>query len=276
MLRRHDGRWPDGRCQSFKITLQGGQPLRHWRGGTDSYPGRCDGAISGPLDKRCHHDDRNDQISARSKLDEGRVAARFRQDDGGQNLAGLARRTAVPNDELRERQPANICCGGQFDRSVQCQQRWDAVGGGRSIAQVSGDCAPILDLDGANLPGRQLQCREALWQWYPENIRPRGATADPYMTAAVLYAADASDAGERNHIAWQGPSGMGRIDVGSSTQYRRIACCEQRQGFFQRAGLCKHRFPFPANTRGPTVPGKIVARRLLGVKDEPALRQGNP
>src|SRR5690606_24985810 len=105
------------------------------------------------------HGDGNHQIAPGAELDEtGPAGGRsLWYMHGGHDFVRPAGREAIAQDEFAQGNPPRRLGGAQFDFRVENEQRRQAVGRWRGVAEIAGDRARVLNLDRTDLVRGQLQ-----------------------------------------------------------------------------------------------------------------------
>jgi hypothetical protein len=80
---------------------------------------------------------------------------------------------------LRQRHSTQSPLRSEFNFGAEDQERRHAIRRRRSVADIAGDSAAILDLDGADIPRRGLQRVEGGRQIRLHDVSPSGSRADP-------------------------------------------------------------------------------------------------
>src|SRR6185312_15087446 len=87
---------------------------------------------------------------------------------------------------------------------------------GGSVAEIAGDGAAVLDLDGADLASSGLQGRESGRQAGAGDVGPGGGAADAPMIRFAGDAAKAGDGGDVEDALGLGPVDKSRVEVGTA------------------------------------------------------------
>ena len=181
------------------------------------------------------HHDRNHEIAPGPELEEGRPHRRRgqRRDDRGHHFVRGQQGAAGAVDESIERETARPAPGGEFDFGVEDQQGRDAVGGRRGVAEIAGDRAAILDLDGADVARRDLQRVESRRQIGPRDIAPRRRRADAHGVAFEAHAAQRGYIGDVDVVALQRTLARARKNVSRAGDDAGAAFGQQPQRFVE-------------------------------------------
>ena len=168
-----------------KCGLKRWQAGRHRAAGADRHGGVTDpAAFEGQ--SRGDHGDGNEQVLARTELEEMRAPLRgcVRNQDGRQHFASLQRCLPWTGQERGQRQGTDSGRRRDLDPGIEDQQRRNAIGRRRGVAQVAANGRGCLDLAGANLTCRQLQRIEGRRQIGGNDAAPACSRADaPAMRA---------------------------------------------------------------------------------------------
>ena len=137
--------------------LGGGKAHRHRRAGADRDARVAHDAVL-DLQRDRDHDDGDDEVAPSAQFQKSRAPTlrRLGADDGGEDFIGRERRPPRPEQEVFERQAARAAPRDEFNLGSDRQQRRDAVGGGRGVAEIAGERALILHLNRADLARRGL------------------------------------------------------------------------------------------------------------------------
>jgi hypothetical protein len=122
------------------------------------------------------------------------------------------------------------------DLGVECQQRRNAVGGGRGVAQIAGKGRAVLDLDAADLPRCRLQPVECGRKRGGDNVAPGCGGPEAPAAFRSSYSAQGLDAGDVDEAVVQRCPAAGRKDIGSAGQQNRPVLAHQLQRFIKVAG----------------------------------------
>ena len=135
-------------------------------------------------------------------------------------FARLPLRLAHAGDECGEWQAARAGMVRKLHLGIERQQRRDAVGGRRGVADVSRDRTGVLDLAAADLARRLFQAIEQRRQMCLDDVAPGRGGAQSPAGGSLGNTAQGCDSGNVEHVFGDGTAYPRRVEVGATGQHR--------------------------------------------------------
>ena len=182
------------------------------------------------------HDDGDYQIAACPKLKKcGQgVLNPPRNANGSKKLVGPPSGLAIAENEFPEWKRARCVARRENQFSVESKKRGYAIGGGRSVAKIAGNCGRVLNLHGAHFASGGLQAVEAARKRSSKHFAPRGAGAENNVLWVELNALDFGEPGNIEYRAGQGPVAKRRKNIRAASQDGGASVCENVESILKR------------------------------------------